>query len=206
MLGSTAYPRRRRPNEARFQMWTDTRADKIRSSHLESSHNQFSASASLFASSLLHTASHINIASCTTHIKQLPSSSGEATIYPPFPSLSRHTPSLYARILPPLQTYSEADTDLSRRVLRCTSAISFLSHLSLKLPCQTVRDAHSPVTDPEENDISSNVRISTGFCPHCAYVSLQDFILSILKSNPSLRDTKSYLQSFGPRARSLPKP
>lgn len=30
---------------------------------------------------------------------------------------------------------------------------------------------------------------------------LQDFILSILQSKPSLRDTKSYLQSFGPRAR-----
>lgn len=33
------------------------------------------------------------------------------------------------------------------------------------------------------------------------YVSSQDFILSILRANPSLRDTKSYLQSFGPRAR-----
>ena len=30
-------------------------------------------------------------------------------------------------------------------------------------------------------------------------ILLQDFILSLLRANPSLRDTKSYLASFGPR-------
>ena len=37
------------------------------------------------------------------------------------------------------------------------------------------------------------------------HFNIQDFILSILRANPSLRDTRSYLQSFGPRARPVPK-
>jgi amino-acid N-acetyltransferase len=37
------------------------------------------------------------------------------------------------------------------------------------------------------------------------YLFIKDFILSILKANPSLRDTKSYLQSFGPRVRPVQK-
>ncbi|KAL5495090.1 ARG2 [Sanghuangporus weigelae] len=50
----------------------------------------------------------------------------------------------------------------------------------------TVRNGHLPSPpEPDEPDISHN-----------------DFILSILQSKPSLRDTKSYLQSFGPRTRS----
>ncbi|KAH8120017.1 mitochondrial amino-acid acetyltransferase [Phellopilus nigrolimitatus] len=50
----------------------------------------------------------------------------------------------------------------------------------------TVRNTRPPsLPEPDEPaDISSN-----------------DFILSILRANPSLRDTKSYLQSFGPRVR-----
>ncbi|KAL5519144.1 ARG2 [Sanghuangporus vaninii] len=49
----------------------------------------------------------------------------------------------------------------------------------------TVRNGHLPSPpEPDEPSISHN-----------------DFILSILQSKPSLRDTKSYLQSFGPRAR-----
>src|SRR5882672_6362512 len=43
------------------------------------------------------------------------------------------------------------------------------------------------------------------------YLALQDFILSILRASPSIRDTKSYLASFGPRKTppampSLPSP
>ncbi|OCH96055.1 mitochondrial amino-acid acetyltransferase [Obba rivulosa] len=33
-----------------------------------------------------------------------------------------------------------------------------------------------------------------------------DFIMSILRANPSLRDTKSYLASFGPRPKPAPRP
>lgn len=36
--------------------------------------------------------------------------------------------------------------------------------------------------------------------------NIKDFILSILRANPSLRDTRSYLASFGPRPQSKPLP
>ncbi|EJD03781.1 mitochondrial amino-acid acetyltransferase [Fomitiporia mediterranea MF3/22] len=56
---------------------------------------------------------------------------------------------------------------------------------------QTIRHARIPDTpEADEPNISQ---------------SQNDFILSILRANPSLRDTKSYLQFFGPRARPAPR-
>ncbi|GJJ09917.1 hypothetical protein Clacol_004141 [Clathrus columnatus] len=52
----------------------------------------------------------------------------------------------------------------------------------LRASLATIRGSHRADTEDVEGDKSAN-----------------DFILSILHSNPSIRDTKSYLASFGPR-------
>ncbi|KAI5124087.1 hypothetical protein M0805_000902 [Coniferiporia weirii] len=71
-----------------------------------------------------------------------------------------------------------------------TSAAKHRARDVLASSYATVRSARPPpLSEPEEPDISSN-----------------DFILSILRANPSLRDTRSYLQSFGPRARPIQQP
>ncbi|KAF8203840.1 mitochondrial amino-acid acetyltransferase [Pholiota molesta] len=53
----------------------------------------------------------------------------------------------------------------------------------------TVRGARQPVEPPEDDPTEGN-----------------DFILSILRTNPSLRDAKAYLASFGLRPQSHPDP
>ncbi|KAL0578615.1 Amino-acid acetyltransferase, mitochondrial [Marasmius crinis-equi] len=53
----------------------------------------------------------------------------------------------------------------------------------------TLRNVRSPPTPPEDERLSS---------------SDKDFILSILRANPSLRDSRSYLASFGPRPKPIP--
>ncbi|KAF8500662.1 mitochondrial amino-acid acetyltransferase [Hysterangium stoloniferum] len=59
-----------------------------------------------------------------------------------------------------------------------------------RAPLATVRGSHRLDGDEVESERGAN-----------------DFILSILRSNPSIRDTKSYLASFGPRpAAPQPKP
>ncbi|THH10973.1 hypothetical protein EW145_g976 [Phellinidium pouzarii] len=75
----------------------------------------------------------------------------------------------------PARSCLPASTSVAKHCVRNVLASSYA----------TVRSTRpSSLPEPDEPDISSN-----------------DFILSILRANPSLRDTKSYLQSFGPRVR-----
>ncbi|RDB28804.1 Amino-acid acetyltransferase, mitochondrial [Hypsizygus marmoreus] len=53
----------------------------------------------------------------------------------------------------------------------------------------TIRSLRNPAADSDDAPVSEN-----------------DFILSILRANPSLRDTRSYLASFGPRPQVIPAP
>lgn len=68
---------------------------------------------------------------------------------------------------------------------------------------QTVQGSRLPHPDPDESQLAENVRFYVGNLS--VYLSaFQDFILSILRANPSLRDTRSYLASFGPRPITAP--
>ncbi|GLB35999.1 putative amino-acid N-acetyltransferase [Lyophyllum shimeji] len=51
----------------------------------------------------------------------------------------------------------------------------------------TIRGLRNPSPDPDETSVPEH-----------------DFVLSILRANPSLRDTRSYLASFGPRPQTPP--
>ncbi len=55
------------------------------------------------------------------------------------------------------------------------------------------------VHDIDDTPPPDNVFLSLSYLALCAQSHRQDFILSILRANPSLRDTRSYLDSFGPR-------
>ncbi|KAJ7706338.1 mitochondrial amino-acid acetyltransferase [Mycena rosella] len=70
------------------------------------------------------------------------------------------------------------------RVRASTALASSRSH-TFKAFYATIRSLRQPPPDPDDIPPSDN-----------------DFIMSILRANPSLRDTRSYLASFGPR----PKP
>ncbi|KAI8981244.1 mitochondrial amino-acid acetyltransferase [Trametes punicea] len=63
-------------------------------------------------------------------------------------------------------------------ILRCV----LIRHYPTSQTIRSLRQTHEP---PEPDDVEP---------------SEKDFILSLLRANPSLRDTKSYLASFGPRS------
>ncbi|KAG8219684.1 hypothetical protein J3R82DRAFT_639 [Butyriboletus roseoflavus] len=91
--------------------------------------------------------------------------------------------------------------------------MSFLSHPSFRLlspphrkasfralyaTIRSLRQPHpsSPPPEADEFDPSESASRTPFQSPHRSLLT-QDFILSILRANPSLRDTKSYLDSFG---------
>lgn len=65
---------------------------------------------------------------------------------------------------------------------------------------QTIRSLRqpSPTVEADELDPPDNVCLRRSIS-HAGLTLQQDFILSLLKANPSLRDTKSYLATFGVR-------
>ncbi|PIL31550.1 hypothetical protein GSI_06252 [Ganoderma sinense ZZ0214-1] len=70
--------------------------------------------------------------------------------------------------------------------LSCRSSINTASRSAqtFKAFYATIRSLRTPYEPPDPDDVEP---------------SEKDFILSLLRANPSLRDTKSYLASFGPR-------
>ncbi|KAJ6604505.1 mitochondrial amino-acid acetyltransferase [Mycena vulgaris] len=77
---------------------------------------------------------------------------------------------------------------------RCHTFKAFLRRRCTSYPCfplftfqQTIRSLRQAAPDPDDLPPSDN-----------------DFIVSILRANPSLRDTRSYLASFGPRPKPAP--
>ncbi|KAF7339767.1 Amino-acid acetyltransferase, mitochondrial [Mycena venus] len=68
---------------------------------------------------------------------------------------------------------------------RASSSLSSTRNHTFKAFYATIRSLRQPPPEPDDAPLPDN-----------------DFIVSILRANPSLRDTRSYLASFGPR----PKP
>ncbi|KAI0375425.1 mitochondrial amino-acid acetyltransferase [Pilatotrama ljubarskyi] len=79
---------------------------------------------------------------------------------------------------------------LSCRSAANPTALQSRSAQTFKAFYATIRSLRQTYEPPEPDDVEP---------------SEKDFILSLLRANPSLRDTKSYLASFGPRPQS-PKP
>jgi amino-acid N-acetyltransferase len=64
---------------------------------------------------------------------------------------------------------------------------------------QTIHNLPNPIHDIDDTPPPDNVNPLYSLLCRFGLIHLQDFILSILRANPSLRDTRSYLDSFGPR-------
>ena len=88
----------------------------------------------------------------------------------------------------------------THRPPRASFAVRLLfTPLLMLTQAQTIHNLPNPIHDIDDTPPPDNVNPLYSLLCRLGLIYLQDFILSILRANPSLRDTRSYLDSFGPR-------
>jgi hypothetical protein len=96
-------------------------------------------------------------------------------------------------------SWPRTDATPSRRF---TPSVAFLLAVMFALftsPCPDNPQYASICARPRRHPTLRKCEVSFFHCAASTHRLTQDFILSILRANPSLRDTRSYLASFGPR-------